>query len=285
MSYYRIIRRNASSEPWTPSALSDLTIWLDASDDSTLRAGITVGSTASTDGGAVGMWVNKVDSTKGIWGHSHWWSATRQTSAVNGKTVVRLADQSNFTTYGSNTREYPLSSPVSALTIAIVKKLPSTLVGSTEFSINHSGGPDAGYIGITTWSSKIHWHLGLPTSGTLNASPKSGTVTGGTTYLMIGRYEGSVSSALYMDGSLAESVSNPAASIAIATGSGIDQAMIGTAYGGHKGAVGDNCEILVCESALSTTDRQRLEGYLAHKWGLTGSLPSDHPHKSSAPTV
>jgi len=30
---------------------------------------------------------------------------------------------------------------------------------------------------------------------------------------------------------------------------------------------------------------QTAEGYLAHKWGLSGSLPSNHPYKSSAPTV
>ena len=28
---------------------------------------------------------------------------------------------------------------------------------------------------------------------------------------------------------------------------------------------------------------QRIEGYLAHKWGQESSLPSDHPYKSSAP--
>lgn len=27
----------------------------------------------------------------------------------------------------------------------------------------------------------------------------------------------------------------------------------------------------------------KAEGYLAHKWGLTGNLPDDHPYKSSAP--
>ncbi len=31
------------------------------------------------------------------------------------------------------------------------------------------------------------------------------------------------------------------------------------------------------------TDVQKAEGYLAHKWGLEGNLPSDHPYKSSAP--
>jgi hypothetical protein len=35
---------------------------------------------------------------------------------------------------------------------------------------------------------------------------------------------------------------------------------------------------------LSTTDRQKLEGYLAHKWGLAANLPADHPYKSAAPT-
>ena len=29
---------------------------------------------------------------------------------------------------------------------------------------------------------------------------------------------------------------------------------------------------------------EKAEGYLAHKWGLTGNLPASHPYKSSAPT-
>ena len=31
------------------------------------------------------------------------------------------------------------------------------------------------------------------------------------------------------------------------------------------------------------SDFEKAEGYLAHKWGLTGNLPSDHPFKSVAP--
>jgi len=31
------------------------------------------------------------------------------------------------------------------------------------------------------------------------------------------------------------------------------------------------------------TEFEKAEGYLAHKWGLEGNLPSDHPYKSSAP--
>ena len=28
---------------------------------------------------------------------------------------------------------------------------------------------------------------------------------------------------------------------------------------------------------------QKAEGYLAHKWGLTGSLPAGHPYKTTHP--
>jgi hypothetical protein len=38
-------------------------------------------------------------------------------------------------------------------------------------------------------------------------------------------------------------------------------------------------EILVYNTALTTSQRQQVEGYLAQKWGLTGSLPSSHPFK------
>ena len=32
------------------------------------------------------------------------------------------------------------------------------------------------------------------------------------------------------------------------------------------------------------SDIEKAEGYLAHKWGLEGNLPDDHPYKSSAPS-
>ena len=38
-------------------------------------------------------------------------------------------------------------------------------------------------------------------------------------------------------------------------------------------------------AALSTSDRQKLEGYLAWKWGFRGYLPSSHPYFNAAPTV
>jgi hypothetical protein len=43
--------------------------------------------------------------------------------------------------------------------------------------------------------------------------------------------------------------------------------------------VGTIYEIVVYHSAPTTAQRQQVEGYLATKWGLQGSLPSTHPYK------
>jgi hypothetical protein len=42
-------------------------------------------------------------------------------------------------------------------------------------------------------------------------------------------------------------------------------------------------EIVVTDSAMTAENRKKLEGYLAHKWGLTANLPADHPYKRFSP--
>ena len=42
-------------------------------------------------------------------------------------------------------------------------------------------------------------------------------------------------------------------------------------------------EVIIYTISLATSDRQKIEGYLAWKWGLTGNLPSTHPYKNSRP--
>ena len=44
-------------------------------------------------------------------------------------------------------------------------------------------------------------------------------------------------------------------------------------------------EVVLYVGDISTLQRQKIEGYLAHKWGLAANLPSAHPYKSEAPAL
>lgn len=44
-------------------------------------------------------------------------------------------------------------------------------------------------------------------------------------------------------------------------------------------------EVIILPEVATTETRQKIEGYLAHKWGLEADLPADHPYKNSAPTI
>lgn len=46
---------------------------------------------------------------------------------------------------------------------------------------------------------------------------------------------------------------------------------------------GEIAEILAYQGDVGETDRQKVEGYLAHKYGLAANLPSTHPYKTSPP--
>ena len=47
---------------------------------------------------------------------------------------------------------------------------------------------------------------------------------------------------------------------------------------------GDIAEIVAYDNVLSSITRQKIEAYLAHKWGLENQLPGNHPHKITLPS-
>lgn len=54
-----------------------------------------------------------------------------------------------------------------------------------------------------------------------------------------------------------------------------------TANNGFKGSISE----IVFHTSNDTNQRQKVEGYLAHKYGLESGLASDHPYKANQPTV
>jgi hypothetical protein len=52
-----------------------------------------------------------------------------------------------------------------------------------------------------------------------------------------------------------------------------------------NGPDADYGEVLIFDKALTVEERELVEGYLAHKWGITAQLPTSHPFKISAPLI
>ena len=70
---------------------------------------------------------------------------------------------------------------------------------------------------------------------------------------------------------------------------GTADATLDKLYLGTRGDLGSSFqgifyEIIAYNTIPSLANRQLIEGYLAWKWGLQGSLPGAHPYKSVAPT-
>jgi hypothetical protein len=55
---------------------------------------------------------------------------------------------------------------------------------------------------------------------------------------------------------------------------------VGGSPSSHRGLIS---EVIITSSVINSSDREKVEGYLAHRWGLAADLPSGHPYKTSAP--
>lgn len=58
-----------------------------------------------------------------------------------------------------------------------------------------------------------------------------------------------------------------------------------TGGGNGYGHIGNIFCIIYNKNGFTTEERQKLEGWAAHKYGLTDNLPSDHPYKTKRPII
>ncbi|RKG33732.1 hypothetical protein [Acinetobacter tianfuensis] len=56
-----------------------------------------------------------------------------------------------------------------------------------------------------------------------------------------------------------------------------------TQYTQNGRSIGDLHEVIIVRKAIDFATRQKLEGYLAHKWGLLDLLAPEHPYKVNLP--
>ncbi len=236
---------SGASAFWTPADLPDLTLWLDASDDTTL----------TLSGAAVEQWDDKSDAAR----HAAQLSATRQptrvTNALNGKPVIHF----------DGVDDYLLHNEVTSRAVFVLMRWTTTT------------GDYRPLLGSET--VKWEWHGASQASGALfDSSLASSHVQGAEKYIT----GASESGALYrpttwhiMEFMLGGNVfSDTISTDRTLTGRYLygDIAEIVILDGTETGQYGGSLK-------LKDEFRWKVEGYLAWKWGLQDMLPSDHPYR------
>ncbi len=93
-------------------------------------------------------------------------------------------------------------------------------------------------------------------------------------------WNSSLAKTAFSNGSLQGQNNNSFAPIGSLAGGGRISGVLDQTF--LEGEIG---EIIFLTGDLSDENRQRMEGYLAHKWGLQAQLPSNHPHLSEPPSA
>ena len=245
---------------WTPSELgSAVKVWWDAS----------ISSTITHSSGAVSSWASRVGSITAD-------QSTADYKPTYSATV--LNSRPGITFDGSN----------DILTFSATTGLPSGGDASVIFLVGKSNVSDDGiavYFGYGDVSGSGKYRIVYAYSG----SEIRGDYHGGGVNSTVSCYSSSRVSVF-------ESTGTPDSSLTIDGGTPITDAShtYNTVLtGGAIGARFDSSyyayftiqECGIISGTITTSDRQKLEGYLAWKWGVNSNLPSGHPYYSAAPTV
>jgi hypothetical protein len=233
---------------WNPSMITTA-LWLDAED----------ASTVTTVSGAVSQWNDKSGTNK----------YASQSTTANRPTYSSISKEIVFD--GSND-SLQLSRPYGAasqngLTFYTVCSAPGNFVviGTADLT-------NLGYKGI----AQLRPADGSTAAGT---SFQSG-VTDANRHVF-GMTQSDTSIKSYTDGTIISNLTGPRS---LYRYDGTQYLARGDGSTGSTVWAGAINEVIVANYAATDSTRQRIEGYLAHKWGLTANLPSSHPYKTVGPT-
>lgn len=241
---------------WTPADITTA-LWLDAADASTI----------TESGGDVNQWDDKSGNGRNVTQATSSRQPAYTSSGLNGKNVLTFADD-----FLSNATLDWGDSPSSLFIV-----------------LGPSGAGTFRNIITTGTGAQNQWSYGLTSANAyaifqirVGAQPFSVTpsITDIVCFTSVGRVSTSISATLTTNGTLNGTQTRSNANLTSAVGITIGSNDIVT-----EPYLGFIAEIVLVSEIVSTDTRQRIEGYLAHKWGLTANLPAGHPYKTVGPTV
>jgi len=237
---------------WTPAQISTA-LWLDAADASTI----------TLNGSTVSQWNDKSGNGRNVSQPTASAQPTSNTRTLNGLNVLDF----NVDIIGRSTPFVTINTPWLVYSVITFDSFTGNpvYIGLQGAQTTHMGWSNNGNIQFYNNSTGVVGLSGVVITANTPAFVGVQYDTTNLTGLYNGAAQGSpavtilADTALFNIGSHASGASN---------------------Y--FDGAIG---EIVFIQSTVSLSNRQKLEGYLAWKWGLQANLPVGHPYKNSPPTV
>ena len=260
----------AFSTIFTPKSISGLSLWLDGSDTNSM---------VFSSGTNMSQWSDK--SGNGNHGLGRSGSGT-SISTTGGPNYV---SSTNGVTFDSNQFFITSGLTVAAQTHCLIAVHNPTITngdgtGNTRiFSFQNIGTLVVfPYMNGTTPRGYIGSVSGAPTYNTSTLVENS---VAGQKNLIVANIS-ATSQSIYNNGAVQTSgtFSLGSATTDILSIGKEYRTSIGDAYEGYQGTIH---EILIFNTALTTSQRQQVEGYLAWKWGTKNSLPSTHAFNKFRP--
>ena len=237
-----------------PVFMAGLQLWLDALDTSTLVL----------SGSSVTQWNDKSGNGN---------NGTANTPVALNSAINNLAALT-FTTaeyIGGN-----ISITGNTLTVFSTFKVSSLPTFGRVISLGSLGGDD-----FNNTSSTCILNYGSAAMGPMRVSQYVSSATPLNTSVVHTVYFDGTNTYVYTNGGTASSMSS-SGNFSVSRYNLGRSTNTGDTYSAFSGFTG---EVIIYNTLLTATQRQEVEGYLAWKWGLQGSLPVGHPYQTATPTI
>ena len=250
---------------WTPADI-DTALWLDAAD----------ASTVTIVDGAVSQWSDKSGNNNHYTQSTIANRPTYEAAVQNGLNAIRIINGPN----SGSTRQWLESAVTYSGTQISLFTVHLNVVGSSAnvfgrlFSFASASQQDFN----NTNGLALLYGIGGGVTLYRNSSVIATSAAINNEWCFVCADRNGTSGRVSLNGNTFVTGSTSSAS------QGITRARIGNDFSTtDSGMFGYLAEKVVVFGTLSDADWQRLQGYAAHKWGLTANLPADHPYKTAIP--
>lgn len=234
---------------FTPTQVATCALWMDGYDQNSFTFA----------GNVVASWNDKSGSNYN--GSSITGSPVYTANAINGRNAIAFNGSSAIT--GTSGSAMNTGTTLTCFAVGIMSNTVETY--GRMFSVLGTGPEDrnadsANVIGVAAGAQAVFSYRNFAPLGQAN-------VTYGTAFQACTRFDGA-NQTMYVNGTAGTSASTSG-------NFGYTSYSVGQGSSSYwKGFIG---EVILYTGALSTSNRQTVEGYLAQKWGLTSYLPNGHP--------